>query len=66
MSTRREALPLDPEALRAFVTEQQCETDARCEQLEAVPAQVRVIRQLRPKCACPHCRKGVHIAASPP
>ncbi len=36
------------------------------EQLEVIPAQIRVIRHIRPKYACPCCRSGVRIAAVPP
>jgi transposase len=36
------------------------------EQLEVIPAQVRVIRHIRPKYACPRCRSGVKIAPVPP
>lgn len=35
------------------------------EQLEFVPAQVRVLRHIRPKYACPCCRSGVKIAPVP-
>jgi len=35
------------------------------EQLEFVPAQVRVLRHIRPKYACPCCRSGVKIARVP-
>lgn len=35
------------------------------EQLDFKPAQVRVIRNIRPKYACPCCRTGVAIAAVP-
>jgi transposase len=35
------------------------------EQLELVPAQVRVLRHVRPKYACPTCKEGVKIAAVP-
>jgi transposase len=35
------------------------------EQLDFKPAQVRVIRNIRPKYACPCCRQGVHIAPVP-
>jgi transposase len=35
------------------------------EQLEMIPAQVRVLRHVRPKYACPKCRQGVHIAPMP-
>ncbi len=36
------------------------------EQLEIIPLQVRVIRNLRPKYVCPKCRDGVQTAALPP
>ena len=36
------------------------------EQLDYQPARVRVIRNVRPKYACPCCHQGVHIAALPP
>jgi len=36
------------------------------EQLDFKPAQVRVIRHIRPKYACPCCRQGVQIAAVAP
>ena len=32
------------------------------EQLEFIPARLRVLRHVRPKYACPCCRQGVHIA----
>lgn len=35
------------------------------EQLDYRPAQVRVIRHIRPKYACPYCRQGVQIAPTP-
>jgi transposase len=35
------------------------------EQLEFVPAQVRVLRHIRPKYVCPCCRSGVKIASVP-
>lgn len=35
------------------------------EQLHFQPAQVSVIRNIRPKYACPCCRQGVHIAPVP-
>ncbi len=37
-----------------------------CEQLEFIPAQLRVLRHVRPKYACPTCRTGIHIAPMPP
>ena len=36
-----------------------------CEQLEVIPARVRVLRHIRPKYACPCCRQGVRIAPPP-
>ncbi len=36
------------------------------EQLEFRPAQVRVIRNIRPKYACPCCKSGITIAPLPP
>ena len=36
------------------------------EQLDYVPAQVRVIRHIRPKYSCPCCHQGVQIAPTPP
>src|SRR5687768_13036659 len=35
------------------------------EQLEFIPAQLRVLRHVRPKYACPKCRTGVRIAEMP-
>ena len=35
------------------------------EQLDVIPAQVRVLRHVRPKYACPCCRQGVKIATLP-
>jgi transposase len=37
-----------------------------CEQLEIIPAELRVVRHVRPKYACPRCHEGVHAAALPP
>ena len=36
-----------------------------CEQLEVIPAQIRVIRHIRPQYACPCCRTGIKIAPAP-
>jgi transposase len=36
-----------------------------CEQLDYKPAQVRVLRHIRPKYACPCCRERVKIAPTP-
>ena len=35
------------------------------EQLEFIPARVRVLKHIRPKYACPCCRQGVRIAPPP-
>jgi transposase len=37
-----------------------------CEQLEFIPAQLRVLRHVRPKYACKTCRTGIHTAPLPP
>ena len=36
------------------------------EQLEFVPARLRVLRHIRPKYACPRCRTGIRTASMPP
>jgi len=36
------------------------------EQLEFIPARLRVLRHVRPKYACPACREGIHTAPVPP
>ncbi len=36
-----------------------------CEQLEIIPATIRVLRHVRPKYACPACHDGVHAAKMP-
>jgi transposase len=36
------------------------------EQLELIPASVRVLRHVRPRYACPKCHQGVHAAPLPP
>lgn len=36
------------------------------EQLEFVPARLRVLRHVRPKYACPSCRSGIRTAPVPP
>lgn len=36
------------------------------EQLEFIPATLRVLRHVRPKYACPRCRTGIRIAPVPP
>jgi transposase len=35
------------------------------EQLEFIPAKLRVLRHVRPKYACPTCRTGIHTAPPP-
>jgi transposase len=37
-----------------------------CEQLEIIPATIRVLRHVRPKYACPGCHTGIRVAALPP
>ncbi len=37
-----------------------------CEQPEIIPATIQVLRHVRPKYACPHCKSGVQIAPLPP
>lgn len=39
--------------------------EAHAEQLDYVPAKLRVIRHIRLKYACPCCRQGVKLAAAP-
>lgn len=36
--------------------------EAVSEQLDIIPAQLRVLRHIRPQYACPCCKQGVHIA----
>jgi transposase len=36
--------------------------EAVSEQLDIIPAQIRVLRHIRPQYACPCCKQGVHIA----
>lgn len=36
------------------------------EQLDVIPAKVRVLRHIRPKYACPCCRQGIKTAPLPP
>ena len=35
------------------------------EQLDIIPARLRVLRHIRPQYACPHCEQGVRIAPPP-
>ena len=37
-----------------------------CEQLEIIPATIRVLRHVRPKYACSTCHAGIHVAPLPP
>lgn len=50
--------PVDGAALVEFGRE-------TSEQLELIPAQVRVLRHVRPKYGCPKCKEGVRIAPVP-
>jgi transposase len=36
------------------------------DQLRFIPATVEIVRHVRPKYACPHCKEGVRIAPMPP
>lgn len=78
---RRGRKPLSPELPRIEVVHDLPEAEKVCphdgtplerigeesaEQLDFRPAQVRVIRNIRPKYACPCCRQGVKIAAVAP
>jgi transposase len=54
--------------------EKQCQDDGTplerigeeiSEQLEFIPAKLRVLRHVRPKYACPTCRTGIHTAPMP-
>lgn len=56
-------------------SERRCATDGTrlerigeetSEQLEFIPAKLRVLRHVRPKYACPTCRSGIHSAPLPP
>ena len=40
--------------------------ESTCEQLEFIPAKLRVLKHVRPKYACPVCRTGIHTAPLPP
>jgi transposase len=77
---KRGRKPLSPELPRVEVVhdladhEKVCAKDGSplerigeeiCEQLDYKPAQVRVLRHIRPKYACPCCREGVKIAPTP-
>jgi transposase len=59
LSDAEKVCPLDGSTLERIGQE-------TSEQLEVIPAQVRVIRHIRPKYACPCCRSGVKIAPVPP
>ena len=71
---------LDPALPRADVVRDIPESEKRCaadgtplerigeeisEQLDYQPAKIRVIRNIRPKYACPCCREGIKIAPVP-
>ena len=40
--------------------------ESTSEQLEFIPAKLRVLKHVRPKYACPTCRTGIHTAPLPP
>ncbi|HYL02703.1 MAG TPA: IS66 family transposase [Steroidobacteraceae bacterium] len=78
---KRGRKPLSPDLPRAEVLhdlpdhEKVCAQDGTAlerigeeisEQLDYKPAQVRVLRHIRPKYSCPSCRQGVQIAPTPP
>lgn len=43
----------------------ECIGEEKSEQLEFIPATLRVLRHIRPKYACPRCRTGVRTAPPP-
>ena len=59
IETQEKTCPHDGHALVEIGTE-------ISEQLDIIPAQVRVLRHLRKKYACPHCQQGVKTASLPP
>jgi transposase len=78
--TRHGRRRLDPALPRVDVVHDIAESEKRCaadgtplerigeeisEQLDYQPAKVRVIRNIRPKYACPCCREGIKIAPVP-
>jgi len=78
---KRGRKPLSPDLPRIEVLHDLADHEKRCakdgtalerigeeisEQLDYRPAQVRVIRHIRPKYSCPCCRQGVQIAPNPP
>jgi transposase len=81
MRAKRGRKPLDPALERKVVRYELPESERVCphdgaalkeigveasEQLDIIPAQVRVIRHERVKYACPCCSQGVRTAAAPP
>src|SRR5665213_38530 len=58
LSEAEKVCPLDGTALERIGEE-------TCEQLEVIPAKVRVLKHIRPKYACPCCHSGVRIAPVP-
>jgi transposase len=58
LSEAEKVCPLDGTALERIGEE-------TSEQLEVIPAKVRVIKHIRPKYACPCCHSGVKIAPTP-
>jgi transposase len=80
-SAKRGRKPLDPALPREVIRHELPQTERICphdgsvlreiglevsEQLDIIPAQVRVIRHERVKYACACCGEGVHMAAAPP
>ena len=78
---KRGRKPLDPALPREVIRHELPEAQRTCphngaalkeigveasEQLDIIPAQVRVIRHERVKYACPCCDKGLRIATAPP
>lgn len=78
---KRGRKPLDPALPREVIRHELPEAERRCphdgaqlqeigvessEQLDIIPAQVRVIRHERVKYACPCCDRGLRLASVPP
>ncbi len=59
-------LPDDEKVCRADGTALERIGEEVSEQLEFIPAKLRVLRHVRPKYACPSCRTGIHTAPMPP
>jgi len=59
-------LPEEEKRCAADGTALECIGEETSEQLEFIPAKLRVLCHIRPKYACPTCRSGVHTAPLPP